>query len=70
MLFCDKARLVPDLADRPERCGNMVGNHPDCMNAVCQDGHTVRITPDTDIINTHNIADTTSPGGFLGVLDD
>jgi hypothetical protein len=70
LLFADKARYVSELTDRPERSGNMAGNHPDCMNAVCQDGHTIRITPENDCINTHTIANTTWPGGFLGVLPD
>ncbi len=71
LLFGDKARFVAELAELPERAGHMSGNHSGYMNVACLDGHVQRITPSTDSINTHNIADTTRrSGGFLGVLPD
>ncbi|HZV02630.1 MAG TPA: DUF1559 domain-containing protein, partial [Planctomycetota bacterium] len=66
----DKARLVPGRGDDPEREGNMRGNHAQRLNAVCLDAHVVRITPEGDEVTTHNVAETTQGGGYLGVLED
>jgi hypothetical protein len=67
----DKARIVPDRELEPLRQGNMAGNHKDAINVVYVDAHVVRVKPDPDTgLTTHNIADTTKDGGFLGVLGD
>jgi len=67
----DKARIVEDRELEPLRQGNMAGNHRDAMNVVYVDAHVARLTPDPDSgITTHNVADTTPGGGFLGVLGD
>lgn len=68
----DKARLIEEKLDRPERAGNMHGNHRECMNVVSTDAHVQRIVPEGDQITTGNIANTTNspPGGYLGVLND
>jgi len=51
---------------------NCIGNHKDCMIAVCVDSHTQRLTPNGDQITTANVAETTNspPGGYLGVIED
>jgi hypothetical protein len=70
LLAGDKARLVPGRGDDPEREGHMRGNHAQRLNAVCLDAHVVRILPEGDEVTTHNVAETTQGGGFLGVLED
>ncbi len=73
LLVGDRSRALGDL-DRSfsgAHTGNMIGNHTDCMQFACIDGHTIRLTPTTDILTTANIGATKQySGGFMGVLDD
>ena len=72
MLVGDKSRrLDPDLGDTGGHAGNMHGNHKDCMQVACLDGHVIRLTPTNDQINTANVGATVQgAGGYMGVLDD
>jgi hypothetical protein len=66
----DKARFIGDQLDEPARAGNMRGNHDDCMYVATIDGSTQKIPVEGDLTTTFNIANTTYPGGYLGVLQD
>ncbi|MEZ0230230.1 MAG: hypothetical protein ACAI25_16530, partial [Planctomycetota bacterium] len=74
LVFADRSRRVPELADMALRDGPLRGNHRSCMAAVHLDAHTVRITPTSNPVTTRTIAGT-KPGppredGYLGVLPD
>ena len=78
MLVGDKARILTDdalngsgLTGGASHVGNMIGNHKDAIQVACIDGHTQRLTPTTDLINSANVgANVQGNGGFMGVLDD
>jgi prepilin-type N-terminal cleavage/methylation domain-containing protein len=77
MLVGDKSRMLSDDATTGQgtggqaHTGNMVGNHKDAIQVACIDGHTVRLTPTSDIINSANVgANVQGAGGYMGVLDD
>jgi len=88
LLAADKSRLLAGGAAEAASSGggqtggtghtsNMIGNHKDCMMAVCLDAHTKRIVPTGDDITTGK--GPTPPGisgtsvqsdGWLGVCSD
>jgi len=75
ILFGDKARLVPELAEMPIRGGHMQGQHRGWIQVVHLDSSFARIGPEGDGITTHTIASIDTRGtfttsGFLGVLPD
>ena len=78
MLVGDKARILSDDATTglgatggANHTGNCIGNHKDCIQVACIDGHTARLTPTTDLINSSNVGvSVANGGGFMGVLDD
>jgi len=47
--------------------GQLVGNHKDCIMAVCLDAHTQRITPSGDSIDTNGIGHMTTQAGGTSV---
>jgi len=76
ILAGDKSRVLETESDppgaHPKHKDNAFGNHKDCMLVVCIDAHTIRVTPNGDVVSTNTIA-RTDPGpssGYLGVLQD
>ena len=83
----DKARKVSEDTQTAAtggggHTGNMIGNHKDCFQVVCIDGHTIRITPTGDKYSTNATAAvavgiapslmgiTSADEGGLGALGD
>jgi hypothetical protein len=71
-LLADKAMSYGD--EWAGRRGNMAGNHAFLMNAMCVDGHTIRVRPKRlEGLNTLTIAsvDSSNPSaGYLGVIGE
>ena len=79
VLAGDKARRLEGEGS-PGHEGPLVGNHPDCFQVVCHDGHTERIPPFGGRFSTRRVplageppslfGTATAEDGFLGGLAD